>query len=475
MVTKKNVSHEKIISPVISKLDIKPVKIKNLYELNKELKNKIYTNIYSYNTLCDGIFICRGINGITGTKNSGKTSLSSHISVNLYFNDLLHFFHLFYSTYFAFENFLKNRNIEIKFFLQSGNNLNKIKKEFNSSNKTFYELNELIKYFTLLFIEKYDKKIDGSEFYLNNNKKVNESSNLFSKRKVIYLDLDNSFYIERYKNMIYSSIDKIKKLMNTYMGFCSERHSFLFLLLLENNDLKKNLFHIYKNYSNEYFLFINLFNHYLKKYIYDITFLDVFKNLQILKIFSFNELINVVNYIYQQLQNYSVRSTNYFNKYVSSDLGILVVDNLNYLYKSYEFNHDLNNELINLLKILSKISTKYKICVLITNNENKYLKKYDKYFNKIYSKYIYNRIVVRFINKKFFFEYNYSAKKQKQFQNKSITNSSSEESFYEIGENDEETFYEKRYNLRYIKVKKKNKINICSFEINEHGVQTLLD
>ncbi|CRH03674.1 conserved Plasmodium protein, unknown function [Plasmodium relictum] len=474
MITKKNVSNEKIVTPIVSKSDTKPIKIKNLYELHNELKYKIYTNIYSYNTFCDGIFICRGINGITGRKNSGKTSLSSHITVNLYFNDLLHFFHLFYSTYFAFENFLKNENIENKFSLKIGNNLNKIKKEFHNSNEAFHELNELIKYFTLLFVKKYDKKIKENEFYLNNNKEMNESSNLFYKKKVIYLDLDNSFYIERYKNMIHSSIYKIKKLMDTYTEFCSERSSFLFLLLLENNDLKEKLFYIYKNFGKEYFLFINLFNYYLKKYINDITFLDVFKNLQILKIFSFNELFNVINYIYEQIQNYSVTSVNYFNKYVSSDLGILVLDNLNYLYKSYGFNTDLNNELTILLKILSKISTEYKICVLITTNDNKYLNKYDDYFNKIYSKYIYNRIVVRFINKKFFFEYNYPSKKHKQFQNKSNSNSSSEDSFDEIGENGDEAFYEKRYNQRYIKVKKKNKISICSFEINEYGIQTLL-
>ncbi|SBS97067.1 conserved Plasmodium protein, unknown function [Plasmodium malariae] len=565
MTKNKCIGNEKVITPIINKGAIKPVEIKSIHELQYELNIKIYTNIYTYNTLCNGIFICRGINGITGKKNSGKSSLCSHICVNLFFNDLLHFFHLFYSTYFDFENFLHKKNIENKFSSKISKNLKNLRKEFNIESTNFQELNQLLNYFTLLFIDLYDKKVKekNAGFLLNYNRIYN--NNQFSKKRIIYIDLDNSFYIERYKNMIYSSIEKIKKLINTYINFCGEKNSFLFLLLLDSSNFyqKQQLFNIYKNYTKEWYLFINLFNHYLNKYIDDITFFDVFKNLQILKIFNFSELVNVVHFICDHVEKYAHPKTNHFNKYIPSDLGAVVLDNLNYLHKSNTVNdmqltnaqlkdkqpndeqpndeqpnneqpnneqpnneqsnneqpnneqpnneqpnneqpndeqpndeqpnnkqlnskhlnnkhlnnkklntEQLNNELKCLLMKLSKLSTEHKICVLITNNDSKYFKKHDEHFNKIYSKYVYHHIIVRFINQKNLFEHNYPTKKESK-KNDCYTPSSDEGSD-EMAENHDDNFCTKRYNQRYIKIKKKGKDNICFFEINEYGIETLL-
>lgn len=404
MITK-SANPEKIVTPIINKHSIEPIKIKNLHELEYELNNKIYTNIYSYNQLCNGIYVSRGINSITGKKNSGKTSLCSHICVNVYFNDLLQFFHLFYSTYFDFEIFLQNKNIENKIFSKTLRDLNKIRNAFKNQNTSFEELIELINYFYNLFIELFEKKYDGPN---NNHSKVlkanhniskdtnNKYNNNFSKKRIIYLDLDNSFYTERYKNMIYSSIEKLKKLLNTYIEFCSEKKTYLFLLLFQNfNNFtnKKNTFNLFfPNTYEECNIFINMFNKYLKKYIYNITFSEVFLNLQILKIFNFQELINVVQYIYKHIQKYEQNPFKYFNKYVPSNIGALVIDNLNYLYKSsYCYDnlnnstnsnnkkHYINSEFTNLLKTLSILPTKHKIAVLVTKNKNNFFNKHEEW------------------------------------------------------------------------------------------------
>ncbi|SCM19612.1 conserved Plasmodium protein, unknown function [Plasmodium chabaudi chabaudi] len=519
MITK-SANPEKIVTPIINKQNIEPIKIKTLHELEYELNNKIYTNIYSYNQLCNGIYVCRGINSITGKKNSGKTSLCSHICVNIYFNDLLQFFHLFYSTYFDFEIFLQNKNIENKISSKTLRDLNKIRNGFKNQNTSFEELIELVKYFYSLFIELFEKEYDGVN---NNHSKVLKAiynlskdtskkyNNSFSKKRVIYLDLDNSFYIERYKNMIYSSIDKLKKLLNTYIDFCSEKKTYLFLLLFQNfnnltNERKSfNLF--FSNTYEECNIFINTFNKYLKKYINNITFSEVLLNLQILKIFNFQELINVIQYIYKHTQKYEQNLFKYFNKYVPSNLGALVIDNLNYLYKSSSCydnlnsltssnnkKNSINNEFINLLKILSKLSTEHKIAVLVTKNKNNFFNKYEEYFNTHYSKYLYNNINIKFITHKLFWEYNSQVNGNipSQFENKnkkydkhnrdkklnidSFNNSSSsDESFQQLEENSDLSFCEKRYNQRYIKIKKKGKITMCFFEITEYGIQTLLN
>ncbi|ETW32627.1 hypothetical protein PFTANZ_06652 [Plasmodium falciparum Tanzania (2000708)] len=77
--SKRNNTNEKIIFPLfngkVTKSSKSSINIKSLYELHNELNHKIYTNIYTYNTLCDGIFFCRGVNNICGKKNSGKSSI----------------------------------------------------------------------------------------------------------------------------------------------------------------------------------------------------------------------------------------------------------------------------------------------------------------------------------------------------------------------------------------------------------------
>ncbi|ETB57357.1 hypothetical protein YYC_04861 [Plasmodium yoelii 17X] len=517
MITK-SANPEKIVTPIINKQSIEPIEIKNLHELEYELNNKIYTNIYSYNQLCNGIYISRGINSITGKKNSGKTSLCSHICVNIYFNDLLQFFHLFYSTYFDFEIFLQNKNIENKIYSKTLQDLYKIRNAFKNENTSFEELINLINYFYNLFIELFEKKYDGpnnnhskvlkANYNLSKDSNKKKYNNNFSKKRIIYIDLDNSFYIERYKNMIYSSIEKLKKLLNTYIDFCSEKKTYLFLLLfqdLNNVNKKKNLFNLFfSNTYEECNIFINMFNIYLKKYIYNITFSEVFLNLQILKIFNFQELINIIQYIYKHIQKYEQNIFKYVNKYIPSNLAGLVIDNLNYLYKS-SYCYDnlnsftnsnnkknyINSEFTNLLKILSKLSTKHKIAVLITKNKNNFFKKHEEYFNTHYSKYLYNNIIIKFITNKIFWKYNCQindnisnkhyhqneneSKKNKLNLSKFTNSSSSDESFQQLEENSDKLFCEKKYNQRFIKIKKRGKVTMCFFEITEHGIQTLVN
>ncbi|GAW82776.1 hypothetical protein, conserved [Plasmodium gonderi] len=518
MIKKKSFFHEKAIRPIVSKRNTNLVNIRNINELKEELKDKIYTNIYSYNAICEGIYINRGINEITGRRNCGKTSLCSHICVNLFFNDLLHYFHLFYSTYFDFENFIENKSIENIFSSKTADRLYAIREEFILENKNFKDFKQLIKYFISQFIKLYGNErsthIENIHQSDHNKRKIYRHGNniygqnheihseCFSRRRVIYVDLDNSFYIERYKNMIHASIEKIKKLQNRYMDFCKEKKCSLFLLLLEcDKEMKSSLVSLYKKYSESYDPFINIFNEYLDKYINSLTFFDVFKNLQILKIFNFNELFNIIHFISNELQKYQERSNKYFNKYVPPDLGGIVLDNINYLYKIHKpVKTQGDNELHMLLKTLCKLSTDYRICVMITNNDNKYFKKKEEKFRKIYSKYVYNHIVVKFINEKRFFEFNFPTKKKKK-NTDSKSNSSSDQSLNDLSGNidcsdeanvrnveedddvghfvykddENDAFFKKRYNQRYIKIKKKKKTsNFCFFEINELGIETVL-
>ncbi|VWU51586.1 conserved protein, unknown function [Hepatocystis sp. ex Piliocolobus tephrosceles] len=500
MTTIKNANYEKIITPIIRNEYPKSIKIKSLQELQQDQSHKIYTNIYSYNTLYNGIFISKGINGVTGGKGSGKSSMCKHICVNLFFNNLLHFFHLFYSAYDDFELFLQKKNIKNEFCYETSIKLNTISKQFNEckKKKNIQALNELITYFTDLFIELYDKKqyIYTYISHFLNPSQVLYNKNKFSKKRIIYLDLDNSFYIDKYKNMIYSSIENIKKLLKTYMNFINEKKCILFLLVIEKNHLqkKKQLFHIYKNYSKEGNFFIYLFNHYLEKYIYDIKFSDVFLNLQILKIFHFNELVNIVNFIHDQVNKYANEDLLYFNNYIPRDLGLIVVDNINYINKCNTIinipsntNDDVNNNATistnfnikqftknvnQMLKELSNLSIEHNICVLITNNDNKYFKKSDIYFNKLYTKYLYRNIVLKYINQKIYLDY-ICPNEIKKEDNRSDT-TYSEDSLYDHTEDNDKKFYEKRYNQRYIKMKKKKKKGIaCFFEITKFGIKTL--
>lgn len=269
---------------------------------------------------------------------------------------------------------------------------------------------------------------------------------------------------------------------------------------------------------------MDIFNHYLFKYIYNISFSHVFKNLQLLKIFNFYELINVINYIYEHIQTYSSSSSYYhFNKYIPHDLGIVVIDNLNYIFKGCPLNNNINiyYELEMILNKLSILSLEKHICILITNHENNYFtrhetfnKKNDNSFYKIISPYIYNNIHLKIINQKIFFEYNYPkkhTKKRKQDTNQNTNNISKKKNeqiitnvaddikhniqqnedctLYNVYSSDDDqsldqmdvqekeddnSFYEKKYNLRYIKIKGKKKSTFCFFEINKYGIETML-
>ncbi|SOV23591.1 conserved Plasmodium protein, unknown function [Plasmodium sp. DRC-Itaito] len=580
---KRHNTNEKIIFPLFNGTAKKPVKssinIKSLYELKNELNCKIYTNIYTYNTLFDGIFLCRGVNNISGKKNCGKSSMCYHICINLFFNDLLHYFHLFYSSYFSFDNFLHKKNIHnVVDYMNTTILGDDIIKEFIEQQDNFKKLLNIMKYFVLTFKQHYGKNNNvENKHNINNNTHIFYDKHIyqddtfynyhdtyqsfytqikhFYKRKVIYIDLDNSFFIDRYKNMIYSSLEKIKKLMHRYIQFCSEKKVIPFLLLLEktNKYIKEYIsFNIYKNYSNEFSFFIDIFNHYLFKYIYNISFSHVFNNLQLLKIFNFFELINVINYIYQHIQTYYSSSSSeyyHFNKYIPHDLGIVVIDNLNYIFKASSINNNNNNnnnniniyyQLEMLLNKLSILSLEKHICILITNNDNNnftrhesFNKKNDNSFYKIISPYIYNNIHLKIINQKIFFEHNYPKKKntnqsqkqkQKEKQKQKQTNNKSDDTFQHENLNnnnnnnehsntnlfdqtkqniyqneerqlfnvyssdddqsmdemdlqekdDDHSFYEKKYNLRYIKVKGKNKSTFCFFEINKYGIETIL-
>ncbi|SCP05970.1 conserved Plasmodium protein, unknown function [Plasmodium ovale] len=646
MIINESGNDENMITRIINNSDNKLIKIKNLDELENELDYKVYTNVYTYNTGYGGIYICRGINGIWGRRNCGKSSFCSHICVNLFFNDLLHYFHLFYAVYFDFEKFLQSKNMKNIFCFETSSSIDKIQKEFNRERNNLKKLNDLINHFSFLFIELYSKNIKSNDVEIfPMGKKIWNYNHRFSKKRVIYLDLDNSFYIERYKNMIYCAIKKIKKLMNTYLEFCSEKKSSLFILLLDkyNKTLKRELFYLYKKHTKDHYLLIEIFNYHLEKYINDITFSDVFLNLQILKIFNFDELTNVVHFIYDQVQKYALHPDGHFNKYVPADLGAVVVDNVNYLHRSHvgawsehrvrghacdvhnsgehissahissehissthtgreyissehinsthtssehissahtssehissahtssehissahtssehissahtsseyissaptnseqvgnahvdsanldsahvdsthvdsanlESAHldsahvdsaNLDNAHVDdvhtvsghtssggarsahkralvhmqlkiLLRMLASLSTKHKICVLLTNNENNFLKKKDKYFNRIYSRYMYNSMVIKFINKKNFLECNYPSKRQNE--NNDDNCSSTEESFRELAQNYDEIYCQKRYNQRYIMTKKGGKTETCFFEINKFGIETLL-
>ncbi|SBT35660.1 conserved Plasmodium protein, unknown function [Plasmodium ovale wallikeri] len=555
------------ITSYIHPKDNKLIKIKNLDELENELDYKVYTNVYTYNTC--------------------------------------------YGVYFDFEKFLQSKNMKNIFCFETASSIDKIQKEFNRERNNLQELNDLINHFSFLFIELYSKNIKSNDVEIfPMGKKIRNYNHRFSKKRVIYLDLDNSFYIERYKNMIYCAIKKIKKLMNTYLEFCSEKKSSLFILLLGkyNKTLKRELFHVYKKHTKDHYLLIEIFNYHLEKYINDITFSDVFLNLQILKIFNFDELTNVVQFIYDQVQKYARHPDGHFNKYVPADLGAVVVDNVNYLHRSHvgvwsehrENGHacgvhtssehissehissehisgehisgehisgehisgehisgehisgeHISSEHINsthtssehigsahtsseqvgnahvdsvhmdsahvdsahvdiahvdsahvdgvhtgsahtssgcarsahkralvhtqlksLLRMLASLSTEHKICVLLTNNENNFLKKKDKYFNRIYSRYMYNNMVIKFINKKNFLECNYPSKRQNE--NNDDNCSSTEESFRELAQNYDEIYCQKRYNQRYIMTKKGGKTETCFFEINKFGIETLL-
>ncbi|EUD65172.1 hypothetical protein C922_04458 [Plasmodium inui San Antonio 1] len=584
MIRRKWVPNERVLRPIVSKGYISPVDIKNVKELKEELKDKIYTNIYTFNTLCDGIYVRRGIYAITGRRNSGKSSLCAHICVNLFFNDVLHYFHLFYSAFFDFVQFLEKKNVENKFCLRTANRLRQVGTEFAMGNKNFGEFKQLVRYLFAQFVQSHGG--EGYGGYSNGGgdsgrddqeeresepgeygKKEKRSHGLlrrhsplrphrFSKRRAIYVDLDNSFYIDRYKNMIRASLEKIKKLMETYKEFCCERKCSLFLLLLEGDrQLKDFLSPLRKKYDLSYDPLIQIFNHHLDKYLNRITFSDVYKSFQLLKVFNFGELINVVNFINSELQKCQQPWSKHFSRYVPSDLGVLVVDNLNYVHRGVpQGKNKWENELKQLLKTLSKLSTENKVCVLVTNNDNKYFKKKEERFFHLYSKYVYSHVLVKFINEKKLFEFYFPSKgkskarrghgkgNQDESGNRNgnvhvngsmIRNhntnrnsnrnsgsdgnensSSSEQSFNDLsgsadaagdgkavddsdpaeegdpaGDNDpgdhadqsdddedaNGAFFKKRYNLRYIKIKrKKRKPKLCFFEINEFGIETML-
>ncbi|CAA9990079.1 conserved Plasmodium protein, unknown function [Plasmodium knowlesi strain H] len=552
MIRKKWPSNERVVKPIVSKGYISPLSIKNVKELKEELKNKIYTNIYTFNTLCDGIYISRGIYAITGRRNTGKSSLCAHICVNLFFNDILHYFHLFYSSFFDFLQFLEEKNVESKFCLQTANRLSEVGTEFSLGYKSFNDFKQMVRYFSAQFVQLQGGKDNGvsvsgghincpcgsgrqgdeddqrEERYLKE-----ECFERFSKRRAIYLDLDNSFYMERYKNMIHASLEKIKKLMNTYKQFCSEKKCSCFMLLLQSDKQLRNfLSPLRKKYSASYDSLIDIFNHHMEKYINRITFSDVYKNFQLLKIFNFGELVNVVNFISSELQKYEQPCSKYLSRYVPPDLGVLVVDNMNYLYKEGSHGKNKwNSELSELLKTLSKLSTENKVCVLVTNNDNKYFSKKEEWFFHLYSKYAYSHVLLKFINEKKLFNFNSFPKgkinalreHRRGNRNESLhvkssvikddntyhnrgrdgneNSTSSEESFNELSRNadadegkasddknpgdyDEESdeeedakdaFFKKRYNLRYIKIKrKKKKTELCFFQINEFGIETIL-
>lgn len=500
---------ENIVIPLFKKSKPPPCRLKSVYEIGKDLKRKIYTNLYAYNTTCKGIFISRGINDINGFRNCGKTSICSHICVNLFFNDLLHFFHLFYTTYFCFENFLKQRNLENKISKKLSSTLKRNRKKFAKKNKSFEELQEVTEYFTEIFIKKYGQEKNQSqtatkkayktddEGNTSGTQKVrNEKRNIqnrtqephqFSKKRVIYIDLDGGFYIERYNNMIRSTIDRIQNLMKTYLQFVAEKDCTIFLLFLENKKLKQKLSQIYKNYKEEPIFFIDLFNYYLKKYVTDISFNEVQAHLQILKIFHFQELVNTIVFISKQIEKYHLSYTSstsltfsnpsahcfhfpHFNKHVSQNLGIVVVDNLYHLYRSNEYSVSLKNQLLNVLKHLYVLSTRYKICVLVTNTYTKYSKIYDELFNRLYSPYLYIRLVLKFLNKRLYYEHNYHLKETEM------------DNFIDNDDDPKKTrerqnyhFREKRFNLRYIQVQKKKKKYSFFFEINTQGIQMIME
>ncbi|KJP88272.1 hypothetical protein AK88_02053 [Plasmodium fragile] len=564
MIKKKWVPNERVMRPIVSREYVSPCNIKNVKELKEELKGKIYTNIYTFNSLCDGIYVSRGMYAITGRRNCGKSILCAHICVNLFFNDVLHYFHLFYSTFFDFVQFLEEKNVENKFCLRTATNLRQVCTEFALGNKNFADVKELVRYFSTQFVQleaggdhancdnahrthahRDSGREDGTDGQFGAFDERDELGpkeqwrQRFSKRRAIYVDLDNSFYIERYKNMIRASLEKIKKLMKTYKEFCSEKKCALFLLLLEGDkEMKTLLSPLRKKYSASFDPLIKNFNHHLDQYIHRITFSDVYKNFQLLKVFNFGELINVVNFISSELQKYEQPCSKHFSRYVPSDLGVLVVDNLNYLHRGGgpHGKNTWDNELNQLLKTLSKLSTENKVCVLLTHNDNKYFKKKEEQILQLYSKYVYNHVLVKFINQKKLSEFSFPAKgeskagrahgkgsrkgsvmkdensNRKSGMDVNANCSSSEQSFNDVSGNahaagagsadgddvghvgdaqrsdpgdcteqsdeDEDTkdaFYKKRYNLRYIKIKReKRKPELCFFEINQFGIETML-
>ncbi|CAI7722685.1 conserved Plasmodium protein, unknown function [Plasmodium vivax] len=559
MIRKKWAPNERVIRPIVSKGCINPVNIKNVKELKEELKDKIYTNIYAFNTLCDGIYVSRGIHAITGRRNSGKSSLCAHICVNLFFNDWLHYFHLFYSAFFDFVQFLENKNFENKFCLRTASRLRQLGAEFALGNKNFGEFRQLLRHFAAQFVEAEggqgmgiwggsDSSGEGGsgECGLHPHRCHHRAPpQRFSKRRAIYLDLDNSFYIERYKNMIHSSLEKIKKLMSTYKEFCLERKSSLFLLLLEGDgEVKEFLSPLRRKYTESYDPLMHCFNLHLEKHLNRITFADVYKNFQLLKVFHLGELINVINFISSEVKKWEQPGGRHFSRYVPSDLGVLVVDNINYLHRGGpQGKNKWNNEIKQLLNTLSDLSTENNVCVLLTNNENNYFKKKEEKLFRLYSKYVYRHVLVKFINEKKLFEFYFPAKGKSKLGRphgkanpKGSTqmngglirednanrnsgsdgnaNSSSEQSFNELSgsahaeeagyaeyagyadgedvhdgsaahdgdhsddsddEDASDAFFKKRYNLRYIKIKrKKRKPELCFFEINEFGIETML-